>query len=207
MNKSINVVYAGMHLAVIKNAEGDEVTPLKPISDLFGLSWTDQHKKLRNSAWLSRFWGVCIGDIPHASGQNRDQTCIKLIHVSSFISSINPDRVRAAGNEGGADFLEKKSLEWAMALHDYETLGEAINLNHIKHKDAVCRQASALTRIINSKLRTKNAADINALSMAASKVAAELGIPYQVDLLDERVTVKSTVTAEKNNEQLDLEGL
>lgn len=207
MNKSINVVYAGMHLAVAKNAEGDEVTPLKPISDLFGLGWERQRKKLADDADLSEFLGTCTVHMYGAGDQNREQVCIKLRKVSYFLMNISPSRVRAAGNIDGANFLFKKIEEWTAALDDYETLGEAINLNHIKHKDSVCRQASALTRIINSKLRTKNAADINALSMAARKVAAELGIPYQVDLLSERVTVKSTVSAEKNNEQLDLEGL
>ena len=83
MNTSINVVYAGMHLAVIKNAEGDEVTPLKPISDLFGLGWERQRKKLADDADLSEFLGTCTVHMYGAGDQNRDQTCIKLIHNSN----------------------------------------------------------------------------------------------------------------------------
>lgn len=181
---SVLIQYAGLELRVCKNDAGDDVTPLKPISDLFGLSWADQHKKLKNSPWLSRFWGVCIGDIPHAGGQKREQICILLQRVNSFLSAINPDRVRAAGNVSGAEYLEQKLVEWADALHDYEVHGEAINQNHIKHREALRRDRMALMSMYNTKNATSDADDRTQITRVIRQASAELGLPYQSDLLD-----------------------
>ena len=62
------IEYAGLQLLVLKNQSGEDVTPLKPISDLFGMSWEDQRKKVSNDAFRGKFMGTCTGDIPGADG-------------------------------------------------------------------------------------------------------------------------------------------
>lgn len=42
---SISIEYAGLQLQIGKNEQGQDVTPLKPIADLFGLKWETQRKK------------------------------------------------------------------------------------------------------------------------------------------------------------------
>ena len=41
----IAIEYAGLQLQIGKNEQGQDITPLKPISDLFGLEWERQRKK------------------------------------------------------------------------------------------------------------------------------------------------------------------
>lgn len=178
----ISIEYAGLQLQVAKNDQGEPVTPLKPISDLFGLQWETQREKVTKSDHLRRFLGVCTLSLRGAGDQKREQTCILLSRVAAFLMSINPDLVRAKGNSNGADYLEQKLTEWADALHDYEELGMAVNLNHARNQDAIRRQREAFARMVGVKNQTRSASDRQALAHLAQQMAGELGIPYQLDL-------------------------
>lgn len=179
---SFRIEYAGLQLHIGKNANGDDVAPLKPISDLFGLEWERQRKKVGDSDYLSRFLGICTVHMYGADGQKREQTCILLSRVASFLMSINPERVRAHGNTDGADFLEAKITEWADALHDYEELGLAVNLNHAKSQEALRRQRTSFAQMIGIKNKTACLEDRQALGQVVKQMAGELGIAYQLDL-------------------------
>lgn len=176
--------YAGLQLPVVKNDAGDDVTPLKPISDLFGLKWEKQRLKVSESGFLRDFLGTCTPLMGGAGGQNREQTCILVSRVAAYLMSISPERVDAAGNEDGARYLTEKLTEWADALHDYELLGEAINLNHIKRQNVMLRQRVAFARMISLKTRTPAANERVALSQIIGQMASELGVSYQPDLLE-----------------------
>lgn len=176
--------YAGLQLPVVKNDAGDDVTPLKPISDLFGLKWEKQRLKVSEPGFLRDFLGTCTPLMGGAGGQNREQTCILVSRVAAYLMSISPERVEAAGNEDGARYLTEKLTEWADALHDYETLGEAINLNHIKHQEALRRQRATMAQMIGVKNRTPAVNDRAALSQIIGQMAGELGVSYQPDLLE-----------------------
>lgn len=181
---SISIEYAGLQLQVSKNSQGQDVTPLKPISDLFGLQWERQRKKITQSPFFSQFLGVCTLPMYGAGSQKREQTCILLSRVAAFLMSINPEQVRAQGNEESADFLEKKINEWADALHDYEEIGVAVNINHTKAQEALRRQRASFAQMIGVKNKTSEVADRNALGHVVKQMAGELGIPYQLDALE-----------------------
>lgn len=181
---SLTIEYAGMQLQIAKNEAGEEVTPLKPISDLFGLEWRRQYKKLTESEHMSRYLGVCVVHMYHADGQKREQVCILLSRVSAFMMAINPDRVRSAGNETGADFLIEKLNEWADALHDYEALGVAINKNQMGAAKLELARINALVRLQTVKNRTESKHDRKALTEAQKVLSKELGLPVQSDLVD-----------------------
>jgi hypothetical protein len=178
------IEYAGLQLLVLKNQSGEDVTPLKPISDLFGLSWEDQRKKVSNDAFRGKFMGTCTGDIPGADGQNRAQTCILLSRVAAYLMSINPSKVRGHGNDDGADYLEQKITEWADALHDYEQLGAAFNMNHAKAQQAMNKQRMQFAQMLGLKNKTADLSDRKAITHLMQQMAGELGIQYQPDLLD-----------------------
>jgi hypothetical protein len=180
----ISIEYAGLQLQIAKNANGQDVTPLKPISDLFGLKWETQRIKVGDGEFLNRFLGVCTPLMGGADSQKREQTCILLARVAAFLMSINPDRVRTNGNIAGADFLEQKINEWADALHDYEELGVAINMNHAKAQEALRKQRASFAQMIGIKNKTADLPDRNALGHVVKQMAGELGIPYQMDLAD-----------------------
>lgn len=192
-----SIQYAGLTLPVMQNEQGQDVTPLKPISDLFGLRWTQQREKVTNSAYFSRFLGTCTltswgagtskpGEItPQVGGdggQKREQTCILVSRVAAYLMGINPEMVRAKGNQDGAKFLEEKQEEWADALHDYEEIGCAVNLNHAKQQEQTRKMRAAFFQGMGVQNRTENAAARKAVGELVQQMAAELGIQYQPDL-------------------------
>lgn len=98
--------------------------------------------------------------------------------------SINPERVQAAGNADGANFLIEKQEEWADALHDYEEIGVAVNLKHVKTQEVLRRQRMSFAQMIGIKNKTPNPSDRAALTRVVRCMAAELGVPYQIDLTE-----------------------
>ena len=193
---SFTISYAGLQLQVAKNEQGENATPLKPLSDLFKLSWADQKKKIgKNLAtcggdippagtYFSRRLGVCTVQMYGADGQKREQNCILLSRVAAFLMSINPDKVRAQGNISGADFLEAKITEWDDALHDYEEIGVAVNLNHVKHREFLIKQQRFVAQLIAIKNKTEPANDRKLLEQMIGSGAKESGLVYQPDLID-----------------------
>lgn len=145
---SLNLNFSGVVLPVVDCEDGFQRVPLKPVSDLIGLSWADQHKKMQTS-YFSRRLGVCVGDIPYA-GQTRQMVLIRLDRVAAYLNMLNPESVRAAGNEAAADFLEAKHREWDDLIHAYEqqrgqifggSLRKAMALTKIdKMKDSVLKK-------------------------------------------------------------------
>ena len=179
---TFSIQYAGLELQVIKCATGAEVVPLKPISDVFGLQWETQRKKVTGSDFLARRLGTCTVPGHGAGGQIREQTCILLSRVAAYLMGINPDQVRIQGNASGADFLEQKIQEWDDALHDYEELGVAINVNHAKTQDALRRQRAAFFSAMGVLSKTPGATERKAIASVIGQMATELGVPYQQEL-------------------------
>lgn len=174
---AFSIEYAGLTLPVIKRAAGEELVPLKPISDLFGLLWESQRRKVTESAYLTEFLGVNTTDIPGIAG--RDPVCILLSRVAAYLMTLNPDKIKAAGNESGARFLIAKQNEWADALHDYEQLGVAVNLNHVKVQEALRRQRAAFFNALGVLNKTPGAPERAAITAVIAQMAGELNVPYQ----------------------------
>jgi hypothetical protein len=180
---TLSIQYAGLQLPIAKNENCQDVTPLKPISDLFGLRWEQQREKV-NGAFYREYLGTCTLLIGGADGQKREQTCILVSRVAAYLMTINPERVKSHGNESGAEYLKEKLNEWADALHDYEELGIAVNLNHIKAQELLRKQRMAFASMIGIKNKTQEQADRKALSHILKNMAGEIGVPYQLDLME-----------------------
>ena len=181
----LSIEYAGLHLQVAKNDHGQDVTPLKPISDLFGLRWDRQRDKVTKSAGFGKYLGICTLQMWGADGQKREQNCVLLSRVAAYIMSISPDAIRSQGNHDAADFLESKLNEWADALHDYEQLGIAINHNHVKFQESLRKQRASFAQMIGIKNKTETSSDRKAITHVIKNMADELSIPYQIDAVDE----------------------
>ncbi len=185
MSKVIfSIQYAGMTLQVGKNERGEDVTPLKPIAELFGLQWERQRKKVTDGVFLAKFLGTCTVLMHGADGQKREQTCILLSRVAAYMMGINPDRVQAVGNVDGVAFLMEKLEEWADALHDWEEVGVAVNLNHAKAQEGLRKQREAFARMLLTKTKMEDPADRMAVGQVAAQMAAELGVMFQLDLTE-----------------------
>lgn len=191
---AFSIQYAGLTLPIVKNDLGHDVTPLKPITDLFGLEWERQRKKVTQGDFYPAHFGTCTVLMPGAGSQNREQTCIRLDRVAGYLMSLNPERVLANGNESGAAYLAEKITEWADALHDYEEIGVAVNLNHVKTQEALRRQRASFAQMIGIKNKTLDATDRAALGHVVRCMAQELGVPYQADLIEGQSMSHSTNT-------------
>jgi hypothetical protein len=177
------VKYAGLQIPIVVNEQGDDCTPLKPISDLFGLNWEGQRVKVTGTSFSKEELGVCVL-MYRADRQNRRYTCIKVSRVAFYLLGLSFAHIRAGGNVAGVDYLFQKCTEWADALHDHVELGVAVNMNHIRAREILNEQRWRLVELISLKNETHDQAKLNTLRNEISELAAQLGIPYQPDLLD-----------------------
>jgi P22_AR N-terminal domain len=180
----ISILYAGLTLQVSQNEQGQDITPLKPISDLFGLDWTSQYQKMTGSIFLRNHTGICKSTVYHSSGQYREQTCILLSKVAAFLISINPNKLRSVGNMSGADSLEYRLKEWIIALDEYYDAVDLIKKTAIHDNDLIANQRATIVEIINIKNQTSEQQDRNALSQVIKQMADEIGVAYQFDLTE-----------------------
>jgi len=189
MNKiMMQLDFSGVVLPVIEDEQGQQVVPLKPISDIFGLNWSDQHKRMQ-TPYLAQRLGVCIGELPYA-GQRRKMVCIRLDRVSAYLYTLNPDQIRVGGNAKGADFLEAKHEAWDDLLHDYEVASGILSKNEsLKSESVRLRKISSFLSICREKRVTQSIADRLTLSDLAQQLAAEVGVPYQMDFEETDVVV------------------
>lgn len=183
------VHYAGLDLPVVKTADGTQVVPLKPISDLFGLRWQKQRQKLTESDFYTSYLGVSGTPRVNSNPTYSDEIFIRLDRVAAYLMTLNPNQIAMQGNIAGADLLKSKLDEWADVLHDYETLGVAHNPRHADALLAMKRSELAL-KIIRLKGQVKSTADRTYLENRLKELAEADGLTYQPDLLDSPTTEK-----------------
>lgn len=131
--------------------------------------------------YYSRRFGVCRVQV-YFAGKLREMICIRLNRVAAWLNTINPVRVRAAGNVSAADYLEQKHIEWDNVIYEYEaatgTFGKQAQ-SESTGRAAAMRMFIALSR---EKRATAHESDRTALDQLSKQVAGELGIPYQLAL-------------------------
>lgn len=183
MNKRIyiNLEFAGALLPVGTNEQGRHVVALKPLCDVIGVEWERQRKKV-SEPYLSKRLGTCTVQIRGAD-QAREMVCIRLDRVAAFLNTVNPESVRAQGNEPAADFLEAKHQEWDDLIDAYE-----MEFGILAKKGKAVVQKQPGVRDFLSVLRAKEQADSeperNVLHLLARKIADDLGAPFQDDIID-----------------------
>ncbi|HMV53614.1 MAG TPA: phage antirepressor N-terminal domain-containing protein [Rhodocyclaceae bacterium] len=184
MNKitvSMNLEFAGVVLPVAQDENGRDVVPLKPIAEVFGLKWDVQRVRVSRPEMVRRM-GTCTPVIRGAD-QAREMVCIRLDRVAAWLNTLNPERVRAAGNADGADFLEAKQTEWDDLLHAYELeRGGVFATQAARSAAARERQMRLLYTGLKLKNATGDARDRQVLTKLCEQTAAELGVPYQPEL-------------------------
>lgn len=115
---SLNLNFSGSLLPIVDGEDGVQRVPLKPICEVIGIAWNNQYKKMQ-VPYFARRLGVCVDEIMYA-GQTRQMLLIRLDRVAAYLNMLNPESVRAGGNEAAADWLEAKHQEWDDLLHAYE---------------------------------------------------------------------------------------
>ncbi len=167
--------FAGLVLPIAQDEAGRDVVPLKPITDLFGLDWKSQYRRTQ-APGIREYLGVCMGDVPHA-GQQREMVCIRVSRVAAYLFSVNPESVRAAGNDAGATYLARKWEEWGDVLHAYEQ-----HVGMFANAGQRSKQVRDMLAVMREKRAVSTAADRAYLTALTQRMAADLGLPHQDEL-------------------------
>lgn len=99
---------------------------------------------------------------------------VRLDRSRMFVARISTDRMRANGNDEAADFVLKLQIEWAEALHQYETNGVAIKKGH---KDT----QAELATLYKLRVLAETPAERQSLSALIAEAFAALGHPLDAD--------------------------
>lgn len=182
----ITINYAGLLLPVYRNQADMDVTPLKPIVvDVLGLNWESQREKVSKSDFLRKELGIATPLKGGSFPQNQEPLCIRIDRVAYYLMTINPDRVRANGNASGAEYLEQVLSEWADALHDYEELGFAVKKSQLGQAQLDLKKFDLALKVMRQKGSTQSAGERKLQESMLSKLASDIGLNYQPDLLDQ----------------------
>lgn len=71
--------------------DGEQLVPMRPVIENMGLSWQAQHAKLLSAG---NRWSVTMILTVAQDGKEREQVCIPLRKLATFLATINPDKVR-----------------------------------------------------------------------------------------------------------------
>lgn len=184
INKIVmSLEFADVILPVSQNEQGEDIVPIKPISDLFGLKWENQRVRINKPSWAKRL-GTCTTPPKGGADQQRNMTCVRLNRVVAFLNSINPEQVRSQGNENGADFLEQKQEEWDDLIHEYEMAGGIFDKNESLKMTAESRLRRDYFSTLNNLRKYQSLSEKEVLEGMAQSLASRLGFPYQQDLLN-----------------------
>lgn len=143
---SMGLNFGGVLLPLVDGEDGFKRVPLKPICEVVGIHWDNQHRKIQTPYFVRRM-GVCIGDVTYA-GQVRNMVLIRVDRVQAYLNTLNPDLIRAAGNVDSADWLENKHAEWDDVLHAWES-GHRADVQ--EKMTASLRRAGVIARIASIK--------------------------------------------------------
>lgn len=178
---ALELEFAGVVLPIALDEAGNQVVPLKPITDVFGLDWKGQYRRTQVPD-LREYWGVSTYRFTHA-GQQREMVGILLNRVIAFLHSVSPSSVRAAGNEAGATFLTRKWREWGDVMSIYEQHRQGA-LSNLTPADIVhtSRRTRDLLAVMREKRAVSTAADRAYLTALTQRMAADLGLPHQDEL-------------------------
>lgn len=178
----LQLEFSGALLPVETNEQGQKVVPLKPISDAIRLEWERQRKKVFEQ-YLSKRLGSCTVPMYWAD-RTREMVCIRLDRVSTYLNMLNPEMVRAQGNETAADFLEAKQAEWDDLIDAYER-GYGILAKGSKVTARKPPTYNDYLKVIDAKKKTGVFDERKVLDFMARKIAQELGVPMQAGVQPE----------------------
>lgn len=122
--------FHGLTLLVVENG-GIEYTEAKPLTDLCGIHWKSAKVTLKSgdNAVLygtTALFPPKIDGVGSASTPQNEALYIRLDRSRIFLARVSTSQMRAQGNVVAAETLLALQIEWAEALHSYETNGIAV---------------------------------------------------------------------------------
>jgi hypothetical protein len=170
--------FHGMTLLVVEYL-GIEYIEARPLCELAGMFWKSARRTLLSGDNMELYGATLllapvIGLHGTNLGPQNEVLYVRLDRGRIFLARANTTHMRSVGKESAASELLKLQIEWAEALHSYETNGYAIKKGH---KDG-------LTELLNL-YKVRNLAESPAEKIALSDLIGdkfeELGYPLPAD--------------------------
>lgn len=122
--------FHGLTLLVVEN-EGLEYIDPRQLCELAGMQWKGARRNLQEGDNVVLYGSKLLErPVLEASGTSgcpeKEALFIRLDRSRMFMARINTNNMRAKGNESGAVTLLALQVEWAEALHSYESNGIAV---------------------------------------------------------------------------------
>lgn len=178
------IYFHGTNLHVI-TFEGAKYLPAKPLIESLGIDWRSAKRTIieEENAIL---YGTTTLNLPNialqsvtADTQIQPVLCFKLELARWYLARVNTRIMKARGNVEAANALLKLQLEWAKAIHDYETQG-------IATKDKNKTDIAELMNLMKLRQMAHSTEKLAFTHLLHQKML-ELGLPVskqQLDLLD-----------------------
>lgn len=115
-----------------------------------------------------------------------DVIFIRMDRAMMFIAQVSTAHMRAKGNNEGADAILAKRIEFAQALHDYETLGIAINSNYFGQEQIQLKKQDTVLKAVRLLNATESKPERRVVQGMIAALSPELGLSYQPDLIDQQ---------------------
>jgi len=177
--KVVNIInFHGLTLWVI-SYEDIEYICAKPLADLAGIDWRSAKKTLFDednavlygSKWLKHPVFASQGG---ASTPRDEGLYVRLDRSRMYLARIKTNQMKAQGKVEAAEALLNLQIEWAEALHDYETQGIAVKSSKI---EARRKEEISLTSLLKHRKEAVKHGEQEALSAMINDKLADLGYP------------------------------
>lgn len=177
--------FHGIVLWVIRH-EGVEYVAAKPLSDLAKVDWrsakrTFQHDEnviLYGTKWLTP--PDFAGQGGTSTPSNDEKTLyIRLDRATLYLARISTRNMAAKGATEAAERLLALQVEWAEALHQYETIGVA-------RKKDVRESRNQLVGLIKVRALANDPAEKKALTSLIYTVMSDAGCPVNKIVEEQR---------------------
>lgn len=166
--------FHGLSLLVVRNGSIDYI-PARPLCDLAGVQWKGAQRGLLEGDSAILF-GTKRLQAPQIDGggtlkcPGNGVVYIRLDRSRMYLARISTDRMRANGKAEAADDMLALQIEWADALHSYETNGIAMKAG----RDT---DLKALKALLDSYSRCGDARRRSALDFLIDERLWQLNVP------------------------------
>lgn len=158
--------------------EGVEYIPVRPLADLAGIQWKRARNGLFSGDSIKLFGTIELNDpLFNASAGTyvpKKQPYIRLDRGRMYLARINTAKMRVNDNEDAADRLLDLQIEWAEALHSYETTGVAVKNTRLESRR---KEEQALAALFKTRSVAANEQEKAALTAMIRDKLTELGYP------------------------------
>lgn len=171
----VNIIdFHGAVMWVVEN-QGVEYIYAKPLAEMAGIDWRRARKTLfeEDNAVL---YGSSLLKHPifAPTGGPRspqdDGIYIRLDRSRMYLARIQTNQMKAQGKVEAAETLLKLQIEWAEAIHNYETHGVAL-------KNSAKDARAQLVSLIKAQASSKDSEVRDSINRMVRDICAELGYP------------------------------